>query len=147
MSKRDRRILEDLFTLASDMKNDPLAHRAHLASCLVYRNRIVAYGVNQLKTHPFQAQFGRNADAIYWHSETQCIHNALKRINEDMLSSCTLYIARSKIVEGREVIGLAKPCPGCTGAIKHYRIPKVVYTNNIEDSPENSFSYSTMWLN
>jgi tRNA(Arg) A34 adenosine deaminase TadA len=143
MSKRDQKILEDLFTLASDVKNNQLAHRAHLAACLVHRNKIVAYGINRMKTHPFQAQFGRNADAIYWHSETQCIHNAIRKFGEDFLSTCSLYIARSKLVKGQEVIGLAKPCPGCTNAIIKYKIPKVVYTNNYEDCPDG-FSYSTM---
>lgn len=143
MRVRPKQILENLFTLAQDLKDDPLAHRAQLASCIVHRNRILAYGVNQLKTHPFQAQFGKNPDSIFWHSETQCIHNVLKRNEPDILSSSTLYIARSKKVKGKNILGLAKPCKGCMNAIKHYKIPRVIYTNN-EDT--DGFSYSTLEL-
>ncbi|MFM7851590.1 MAG: hypothetical protein ACKO96_06630, partial [Flammeovirgaceae bacterium] len=34
--------------------------KARIAACLVYRNEIISFGINQMKTHPFQAQFSKN---------------------------------------------------------------------------------------
>ena len=68
--------------------------QARIAACLVHRNEIVSFGINQMKTHPFQAQFGKNKDSIFLHAETDCIKNALREIDVDELSRCTLYIWR-----------------------------------------------------
>lgn len=109
--------------------------QARIAACLVHRNEIVSFGINQMKTHPFQAQFGKNKDSIFLHAETDCIKNALREIDVDELSRCTLYICRMKYQtheKKRFVYGLAKPCPGCERAIATFNIKSVYYTLNDE---------------
>lgn len=107
--------------------------QARIAACLVYRNEIVSFGINQMKTHPFQAQFGKNKDSIFLHAETDCIKNALREIEVDELSRCILYICRMKY-ESQEkkkfIYGLAKPCPGCERAIVTFGIKQVFYSTN-----------------
>ena len=107
--------------------------QARIAACLVHRNEMISFGINQMKTHPFQAQFSKNKDSIFLHAETDCIKNALREIDVDELSRCTLYICRMKYQtheKKRFVYGLAKPCPGCERAIATFNIKSVYYTLN-----------------
>ena len=109
--------------------------QARIAACLVYKNEIISFGINQMKTHPFQAQFGKNKDSIFLHAETDCIKNALREIDVDELTRCTLYVCRVKFESHEKrkfVYGLAKPCPGCERAIATFNIKSVYYTLNDE---------------
>lgn len=124
---KNARLLDNLYKIARD--NDPVAG-GRLAACVVYKNKVVAYGFNQAKTHPFQAQYGKNDDAIYWHAETNAIHNALRVLSEDELAKATLYVARARYEMNRPVWtwGMSKPCEGCAKCIDKYNIKRVVYT-------------------
>lgn len=103
-------------------------HRARIASCIVYKNDIISFGINQMKSHPFQARFSRNVESIYLHSETNAINNALKIITTDELSKSSLYICRVKY-DGKNIVwGISKPCIGCMRAIAAFDIKKVFYT-------------------
>lgn len=105
--------------------------QARIAACLVYKNEIISFGINQMKTHPFQAQFGKNKESIFLHAETDCIKNSLRELEVDDLSRCTLYICRMKYETHEKkkfVFGLAKPCAGCARAITTFNIKKVVYS-------------------
>lgn len=112
-----------------------------IASALLHRNKVISFGVNQMKTHPYQRKFGRNYDSIYWHAETSAIYVADKKINYDKIENCVLYIARVKY-DGTDklnfISGLAFPCDGCLRCIKSYGIKSVVYTlDHIEGTKEN----------
>lgn len=109
---------------------EPVA-AARIASCLVYKNQIVSFGICRRKTHPFQAKFGKNQNSIYLHSEIDCIKNSLKIVDVNELAKCTLYICRVKYeshLKQNFLFGLSKPCPGCSRAIANFGIRKVVYT-------------------
>jgi deoxycytidylate deaminase len=129
---RDQRIIENLFRLAQDI--DPVKS-SRLSACLVYKNNIIGYGFSQMKSHPFQAEFAKNEDAIYLHAETDCIKNALRRVSHEEIAKSTLYIARAKRDNKNcyWMYGLAKPCPGCARAIATFGIEKVVYTLDGKD--------------
>lgn len=122
-----RRILED-------MPRDP-ALRSHHASAVVYRNNVAGFGFNSMKSHPFQARYGRNRHAIYLHSEVDAIKNSLKNISLRELSRSTLYVVRIKQDQQTRLIvpGLARPCEGCARAIAEFNIGRTVYTL---DGPE-----------
>lgn len=99
------------------------------AALLVHKNDVVSVGFPETKSHPFQARFSKNQEAIYPHAETACLKNALKHINVDDLSKCTMYIARSKLTyHGEHVQGMAKPCKGCARALATFKVKRVVYT-------------------
>jgi len=108
----------------------PVAN-ARVTAAIVYKNRIVSYGKNSWKSHPFQKEFGENEHKIYLHAEIAAIINAKKRIPLDQLSKSTLYVARIKRPDTDSKIwipGLAKPCLGCQKCIDEYQIQEVIYT-------------------
>ena len=85
-----------------------------------------------MKSHPFQAQWSKNDDAIFWHAETHAIYNALRVCDEDELRKMTLYIARSRRPEDAKTDkwtwGNCRPCEGCISCVYKYNIKRVVYT-------------------
>jgi deoxycytidylate deaminase len=125
--KIDLDIIENLKILARTSTHPSV----WVASCLVHRNKIVSYGINCMKSHPYQKKYGRNEDAIYFHAETSAIYTADKRMGFDKFQNSILYVCRIKYesTEKRSMIsGLAKPCSGCMRCIQHYGIKSVIYT-------------------
>lgn len=127
---RDEKYFSILEKLAVSVSYDS-KHRARIASCIVYKNDVISFGINRMKSHPFQKRFSKNNDSIYLHSETDAINNALKIITTEELSKSTLYICRVKYDNTKVkslVWGLSKPCIGCMRAIATFNIKKVFYT-------------------
>jgi deoxycytidylate deaminase len=106
--------------------------RTRIAACIVYKNEIVSIGINQLKSHPFQAKFSRHEDSIFLHAETDAIKNSLKHISVDQLSKSSLFVCRIKYAEQKkkkiQMRGLCMPCEGCQRAIATFNIKNVIYT-------------------
>jgi tRNA(Arg) A34 adenosine deaminase TadA len=126
--KKHRKHLDVLSKIADAL--EPVSN-ASIAAAVVYKNSVVAVGINQRKSHPFAAQFRKNEHAIYLHAETDAIKNALKHISVEELSKASLYIARTKQVSSTDdtrIWGLAKPCEGCQKAIATFGIRNVYYT-------------------
>lgn len=126
------RILNLLSKVASDISY-PTPNNAKLAACVVYQNNIVAFGVNEQKTHPLQAKYSTMKDAIYLHAEISAIKNALRQISVEELENCSLYIARVKYSNNKKTsrqFGLARPCPGCENCINAFGIRKVYHTTD-----------------
>lgn len=109
---------------------------AYLGAVLVAKNRLLSFGINQPKTHPFQVAFAKNPEALFLHAETAAINSALKQMSLDDLRSLktTLYIVRIKrknsIPGSPNIRALAKPCTGCIRAISFYNVNRIVYTVN-----------------
>ncbi len=131
LTKRDYSYIE--LAIKHAISNEKVAG-ARASAILVLKNRVIAFGRNQYKTHPLQAVYGKNSDAIYLHAEIDVIRNALREINQDELKRASLYIARVKKsasgAEGMDIWGLAHPCRGCLRAIENFNIGKVCYTTN-----------------
>lgn len=128
ISDKHTKIINILSKIAADLSP---VRSARLAACIVYRNDIVSFGVNEMKSHPFQARYGKNGDAVYLHAETSAIKNALKYIDAQQLTKCTLYICRVKYYDFTKqnlIFGTAKPCPGCFRCISTFDIKNVYYT-------------------
>ena len=136
ITKRDRHYMNLVFAAARDNERDGPRRMsgAKIAALLVFKNtNIVAWGRNQEKTHPLQAQYAKHEEAIYLHAEIDAIRNMLRQLDPDELRHCTMYIARSKYVDDKKrisIYGEAKPCIGCQGAIEAFRIKKVLYTTD-----------------
>jgi deoxycytidylate deaminase len=127
------KIMESLAKIAEDLDKNINRSGARLASALHYKNQIIAYGVNQNKSHPFHSQFSEREGAIFLHAETDAIKNALKRISENELSKATLYVCRVKFDSGNRKTkkitwGLSKPCVGCQRAIATFGIKDVIFS-------------------
>ena len=105
-------IFNEIFTLAQSV--EPV-RGARIAASVVRKGKVVSYGYNHKKSHPFQAKFRKNAHAVFFHAEIHAIKNALQIIDVDDLSNCELYIVRAKRDKNnkRWITGLSKPCNGC----------------------------------
>lgn len=113
----------------------PPVRSAKIASALVYKDEVVSFGINQMKSHPFQRKYARNQDAIFWHAENMAIFGASKTMDKSDFRKSTLYVARVKRFDSFKegfVQGLACPCEGCRQAIDEYNIGKVIYTQEGE---------------
>lgn len=118
-----------LFKMASGMES---AANARIATGIFMRNKIISFGFNCKKTHPFQSRFGKNAECIYLHSEIAAIKNALKEIDVDDFKKCNIYICRVKknMPKGYFIPGLAKPCTGCQRALRTFELKNVYYSQD-----------------
>jgi len=120
--------LETLRKIARDVA--PVG-AARIAASIVYKNSVVAFGINSLKTHPIQVKFARNPESIHLHAEIDCIKNASRLLSPEEFSKSTMYIARMKyanMYKTSMIQGLACPCDGCRNALIAFNLGKVIYT-------------------
>ena len=96
-----------------------------MGAFVVYKNTVIAKGMNQEKTHPLQKKFAVREEAEFIHAEVDAISKAIKILNTEQLAKATIYIARMK-KDGTQ--GLAKPCQGCANLIKSLNIKRIVWT-------------------
>lgn len=122
MKKRDEAILNHLHLIAADIV--PVRRFRH-AAAIVVKREIVGLGVNQLKSHPLQMKFSRNADSIFLHAEIDALRNALYRVTAADIEKATLYVLR---LDSRGQRGNSAPCAGCAKMVQHFNIQRVVHT-------------------
>jgi len=125
-TNRDRRMIEVLRGMAQGVTP---VRGAKIASAIMHKSQIVSFGTNQIRSHPLQARFGKNADAIFLHAEIDSIRNALYNNTPDFLTRTTLFVYRVKRSENRHVSwcqGNASPCQGCARAIATFGIRRVI---------------------
>ena len=122
----DLNVIDELFNIAKSSK--PVA-RARVAAGLVHKSlpqMVIAQ--NSRKTHPFQAKYSSNEDAICLHAETSVVVKALKLLSVDDLRKSKLYVVRAKKIGGVWTTGLAKPCEGCQRCLTSFGIKNVWFT-------------------
>ena len=111
--------------------------RARIAASIVYRGKVVAYGYNHRKSHPFQSKYSSHPKSYFFHAEVHAIHNALKLVDVGILRKSTIFVARAKWQGDHKhkkfVYGLARPCRGCFRCIEDYEIKEIVFTTDDED--------------
>lgn len=120
MNRHDKRLAE-LTVVAQGVQDFPY-HRH--AAAIYIGNRLISVGVNQRKSHPLQAKFGKNADSVYLHAEIAAIVNALRVVSPKDLESAILYVAKYSPT-GKV---LSKPCKGCQKAIGYFGFKDVYWT-------------------
>lgn len=129
------RVIEMLTRLA--IENPGTRTRYKMAAGIVFRRHLVATGVNSYKTHPLMASPGYHSEQIYMHAEVDAIRNALRIISQDQLAKSSIYIVRVKQRRegGDYVLGLAKPCEGCTRMIASFGIESVWWSQDLQPIP------------
>ena len=135
--KRHEKVMDLLAVVAEGVDRNTTSSGARLAAAVVYKNQVITVGINRKKSHPFQARYSKNEDAIYLHAETDTIRAALRYLSEKQLSKSTLYVCRIKHENGPDspiIWGLSKPCVGCQRAIATFDIKNVVYSEEGEGS-------------
>ena len=133
--------MENIFSLLTAVSQDLSDMKVRIAAAVVYRGKVVSVGVNQMKSHPFQARWSKNEHAIFFHAETNAIFHARKKLSDDELAKSTLFVIRTKrLLKVDEIVyGMAKPCCGCQSCIDHYGIRKVIYTLDCKTKDEKRF--------
>ena len=129
----NNKIVEMLTRLAVD--NPGVRKQFKFGAGIVYKNNLIATGINSHKTHPLMAQWGQNDESICLHAEIDAIKNALKLITPSQLAKCDMYIVRVKRPDPESndwVHGLAKPCKGCRRAIVNFGLRNVYYTKDYQ---------------
>lgn len=96
------------------------------SAAIVYKRKIIATGVSQIKTHPLQKKYGIELKE-YLHAEVAAIVNAINLHGSDILQYCSIYCLR---ITNTEKIGISKPCAGCMRAIEAFKIRKIYWTEN-----------------
>jgi deoxycytidylate deaminase len=124
-------IFQEVFKLAQAV--EPV-RGARIAASVVRKGKVVSYGFNHKKSHPFQAKFCKNKDAVFFHAEVHAIKNALQIIDVDDLSKCELYIVRAKRDKNNKkwITGLSKPCSGCQKCIDVFELKNIYYSEEKE---------------
>jgi hypothetical protein len=124
-------IFDETFKLAQAV--EPV-RGARIAASVVHKGKVVYYGFNHKKSHPFQAKFCKNKDAVFFHAEVHAIKNALQIIDIDDLSKCELYIVRAKRDKNNKkwITGLSKPCSGCQKCIDVFELKNIYYSEEKE---------------
>jgi deoxycytidylate deaminase len=104
---------------------------SRMTAAIVRGKEIISFGANQMRTHPFQAKFGKNPESLFWHAETNAIFNALRVVDVDSLKKADLYVCRVKYSSTKReqfILGNAKPCMGCAKCIADFGVKRVFYT-------------------
>lgn len=128
LSKRDQTFID--MALRNAMCTDKISG-ARMCAIIAIRGKVISFGNNQYKTHPLQATFSKNDEAVFLHAEIDSIRHAVKFINVDDLKKATLYVARAKHDRKKGFVsGMSKPCKGCMSAIESFDIGRVVYTTD-----------------
>jgi len=131
--KRHNRIFNVLEQVTEVMEP---TFKARIAAAMVYKNEIIAMGINSTKTHPMQRKFAipkyssPNTERIYLHAEIDCIVRSIRKVDDDTLRRSTMYVYRSKIdMDSKKTVGaMSKPCPGCESCIRSFGISRVCYS-------------------
>jgi deoxycytidylate deaminase len=120
-------IQDEIFKLAQSV--EPV-RGARIAAAVVRRGKVISYGYNHKKTHPFQTRFCKNPHAIFFHAEVHAIKNALKSVDVEDLYKCELYIVRAKRDKANRkwITGMSKPCSGCQKCIDLFDLKSVYYS-------------------
>lgn len=133
------KILVDL-AISSPLNTGPVK----VAAALIYKGRILATGTNQYKTHPLMMTRGYREDQNWRHAEVDCILNGLKVMTKEQMTRCELRVVRAKRpnADSRSwILGLAKPCPGCSQVIQNYGITHVTWSEDADVLAECEVDY------
>jgi deoxycytidylate deaminase len=124
-------IQDEIFKLAQSV--EPV-RGARIAAAVVRRGKVISYGYNHKKSHPFQTRFCKNRHAVFFHAEVHAIKNALKSVDVEDLSKCELYIVRAKrnSTNRKWITGMSKPCSGCQKCIDLFDLKNVYYSEEGE---------------
>tara|TARA_B100000614_G_C14417779_1_gene440609 strand:- start:91 stop:483 length:393 start_codon:yes stop_codon:yes gene_type:complete len=121
------KIFDETFKLAQSVVP---VRGARIAAAVVRKGKVISFGYNHKKSHPFQAKFRKHKDAVFFHAEVHAIKNALKSIDVEDLAKCELYIVRAKRnkLNRKWITGLAKPCSGCEKCIDLFELKNIHYS-------------------
>ena len=125
---------ERLEEIAQSLLDNHNANRCRHFSFIVYKNRLIATGLNCNKTHPLNLRnrkISRITGEDYSNQKQTCSElNAilkLKRLTNIDTRKCTLINLR---YDRNDHKALAKPCMSCTSLLKYHNFKQVIWSTN-----------------
>lgn len=124
------KLLNSLCRMYDYIYTDKPYKNTKTVSFLIYKGKVVSFGINSDKTSPMQNKYRLTTDLKYIenfvdkeHSEVNCLGKVHPKFRFD---KCEIVII-SKKKDGD--FRLARPCDVCMAAIKDFGIKKIYYTN------------------
>jgi len=124
------KLLNSLCRMYDYIYTDKPYKNTKTVSFLIYKGKVVSFGINSDKTSPLQNKYRLTTDLKYIenfvdkeHSEVNCLGKVHPKFRFD---KCEIVII-SKKKDGD--FRLARPCDVCMAAIKDFGIKKIYYTN------------------
>lgn len=126
------KLLRSLIRIYDDTYAGEPYHRLKVVSFLIYKGKIVNFGVNSSKTSPLQFKYRNKTDLKFIenfldkeHAEINCLRRTYFG-DFDMKKVEFVIISKRSNGDYR----LARPCCTCMTALKDYGIKKIWYTTN-----------------
>jgi len=123
--------LEDIALSLLDNHN---ANRCRHFSFILYKNRLIATGLNANKTHPMNLRnkkISRLTGEDYSDQKQTCSELSailkLKRLTNIDTRKCTLINLR---YDRNDKIALAKPCSSCQSLLRYHNFKQVIWSTN-----------------
>lgn len=102
--------------------------RIKIGCCIVKKNKILAVGVNQLKSHPIQKKYNKfrplNNNNI--NNNIHAEIDAIRKCNKDDLIGASIYVYRE---DGTGLLRMCKPCEACSELLKQCGLKTIYYTD------------------
>ena len=119
---------QKFFNVAKAVAKTSQYPRIKIGCCIVKKNKILAVGVNQLKSHPMQKRYNKfrplNNDNI--NNNIHAELDAVIKCNKDDLIGASIYVYRES---SDTQLRMCKPCEACTELIKRCGIKTIYYTD------------------
>ena len=101
---------------------------------ILYKNKLIATGVNNTKTHPFNL-INRKVSKVTGEDYSDQKHTCselnailkIKRLTNIDTKKCTLINIR---YDRNDKIALAKPCMSCENLLRFFSFKSVIYSDN-----------------
>lgn len=116
------RVAQKLFLISV---NSEKVCRSRCVAAVVKNRKIVAIGKNSLNSTRLSRRFKKNEDAVFEHAEISAIKKGIRTGKH----FDTLFVVRAIYLDGRWFLANARPCLGCSKAIKHFKIRNVFYSS------------------
>lgn len=110
-----RRLVEISYSLVNRRE-----HRCFHTSFIVRKGKILATGINQIKTHPRTLEFG-------YHSICG-LHSELDAALKLGMTDCSSHTLINIRIDGKGQLNMSKPCQFCQKLIKQLNFKNVYFT-------------------
>lgn len=138
-----KKFIDRLINLADDIESDRPYGRIKVVAFIVYKNKILSFGVNSEKTSFYQYKMRCKADvdnSKFIYDKTHAEIAAIKKISpsfNDWNHVEILICSKKK----DKTFRLSRPCPICERAIRDLGIKKIYYTNTYNGITKETFIY------
>lgn len=127
-----RKLIERLINLSDDIESDRPYGRVKMVAFLVYKGKLLSFGVNSEKTSLYQYRMRKKFnvdDSNFIYDKTHAEIAAIKKIHPsfDNWEHVEIFIVSKK---KDNTFRLSRPCLICEKTIKDLGIKKVYYTNS-----------------